>query len=126
MFEITETYLFLLTCQGPGCGYYTKPSKSVLIMHPENIKARKVFGARHGFKVHTGARYLGGDIEDEKPKHDWLREYRDMGEECLHDQKNCGEISPGELRCGGTRNLTRVDISTTCHLGYGGRVCGSG
>ena len=28
-------------------------------MHPENIRAGKVFGAHHGFKVCTGVRYLG-------------------------------------------------------------------
>ena len=46
----------------------------------------------------------------------------DVGEDNWHDQKNCREISPGELRCGGTRNPIRVDISTTRHLGYRGRI----
>ena len=54
------------------------------------------------------------------------RAYIDMGEEHLTDQKNSGEMFPGELRRGGTRDQIRVDISTTRHLGYGGRVCGSG
>ena len=34
--------------------------KSVLIMHPENIEARKDFDGHHGFKVRTGAHYIGG------------------------------------------------------------------
>ena len=43
-------------------------------MHLENIKAGKEFGACHGFKVCTGARYLGGYIWDNKSKINWLRE----------------------------------------------------
>ena len=62
-----------LTCQGPGCGYYTKPSKTVLIARPENLKAGKEFGARHGFKMGKGARYIGGYIGDDESKSDWLR-----------------------------------------------------
>ena len=33
-----------------------------------------MFGARYGFKVFTGTRYLGGYIGDDKSKRDWLRE----------------------------------------------------
>ena len=50
------------------------------------------------------------------------RAYVDIGDEIFNNQKNCGEISSGELRCSGMRNPTRVDISTTCYLGYGGGV----
>ena len=64
----------MLTRQGPGRGYYPKPSKSVLIVHTENIEAGKEFRSRHGFKVCTDARYLGGYIRDDKSKSDWLRE----------------------------------------------------
>ena len=62
------TYFDLVTHQGPGHGYYPRPSKSVLVLRPENIEAEKEFGARHGFKVCTVARYLGGYIGDNKPK----------------------------------------------------------
>ena len=54
------------------------------------------------------------------------RVYGDVGEEHLHDQQKHGEMSPGELLRGGTRDPIRVDISTTRHLGYGGRIFGSG
>ena len=50
-FAILEIYFDSLTRQGPGRGYYTEPSKSVLIVRPENIEAGKEFGARDGFKV---------------------------------------------------------------------------
>ena len=43
-------------------------------MHQENIEAGKMFGAHHGFKVCTGARYLRGYIRDNDSKRDWLRE----------------------------------------------------
>ena len=70
-----ETYFNSLTLQGLGGGYHPKSSKSILIVHPENIKVGKVFGERHGFKVCTGARYLGGYIGDNQSKSDRLREH---------------------------------------------------
>ena len=39
-----------------------------------NLKPGKVFGARHRFRVFTGARYLGGYIGDDSSKRDWFRE----------------------------------------------------
>ena len=61
--------------QGTGRGYHPKPSKSVLIVRQDNLEEVKVFGRHHGFKVYTGARYLGGYIGDKKYKGDWLREH---------------------------------------------------
>ena len=63
-----------MTRQGPGQGYHPKPSKSVLIVRPENLETIKLFGRRHIFKVCTGARYLRGCIGDDESKHGWLRE----------------------------------------------------
>ena len=54
--------------------YFPEPSKSVLIVRPENLKAGKVFRDRHIFKVCTGAHYLGGYIGYDDSKHNWLRE----------------------------------------------------
>ena len=48
-------------------------SKSVLIVHMENLEARTEFGASHVFKVSTGARYLGSYIGGNESKIDWLR-----------------------------------------------------
>ena len=67
-FARLETYLDSLTLQGPGQGYHPKPSKSVLIILLENIKAGNVLGRRPIFKVCTGARSLGGYIGDDKSK----------------------------------------------------------
>ena len=73
-FATIETYFNSLTCQGPGCVYYNKLSKSVLIVHQENPEAGKQFEAHQGYKVCTVARYLGGYNGDNKPKSDWLIE----------------------------------------------------
>ena len=54
------------------------------------------------------------------------RAYADVGEKCQHDQKNRGEISPGELRCSDMCNPIRVYISPTRHMGHGRRVRESG
>ena len=67
---ILETYFYSLTRQGPGRGYHPEPSKSVLIVRLENVEAGKLFGRRHGFKVCTGAHYLGGYIGDDESKRD--------------------------------------------------------
>ena len=65
-----ETDFNLITRQGPGRGYHPELSKRVLIVNPDNLEAEKEFGARHGFKVCMGARYLGGYIGGENSKSD--------------------------------------------------------
>ena len=70
MFAILETYFDYLTGQGPGRGYHPNPTKSVLIVRPENLEAGKLLGARHKFKVCTCACYLGGYIRDDEPRRD--------------------------------------------------------
>ena len=51
-----------------------EPSKSVLIMHSENIESEKRFGLCQGCTVCTGARCLEMFIRDDKSKHVWLKE----------------------------------------------------
>ena len=43
-FARLETYFYSLTRQGPGRGYHPKPTKSVLIIRPENLEAGKFLG----------------------------------------------------------------------------------
>ena len=50
-FARIETNFYSFTRQGLGRGYYSEPSKSVLIVRPDNLETGKHFGARHGFKV---------------------------------------------------------------------------
>ena len=73
MFSNVELYFNLLKRFGPGCGYCPKPSKIILAVHPDNLEARKRFGLSYGFKVCTGARYIGGFIKDDESKHEWLK-----------------------------------------------------
>ena len=87
MFAILETYFDSLTHQGPGRGYHPEPTNSIIIVRPENLEAGKCFGRHHGFRVCTGARYLGGYIGDDKFKRDWLIECK------LTWEKNINMIS---------------------------------
>ena len=73
-FERLETYFDSLTRQGPVWGYHPEPTKSVLLVLPENLEAGIFFRERHGFRVCMGARYLGGYIGDDKSKQNWLKE----------------------------------------------------
>ena len=52
--------------------YYSKPTKSVLIVHLENIEAVILFGAHHGFKFCTCYHYLVGFIWNDSSKREWL------------------------------------------------------
>ena len=45
-FTRLETYFHSLTLQDLGQGYHPEPSKSILIVSPENLEAGKVFGRR--------------------------------------------------------------------------------
>ena len=73
-FARLETYFYSLTRQGLGRGYHPEQTKSLLIVRPDNLEAGKLFGKRHGFRVCTGAHYLGNYIRDDESKCDWLRE----------------------------------------------------
>ena len=50
-------------------------------MKPHNIKYKKLFGLRNGFKVCTDLRYLGGFIGDDESKHDWYDERKNIWEQ---------------------------------------------
>ena len=84
MFARLETYFDSLTRQGLGRGYHPEPTKSVLIVRPDNIEAGKLIGARHVFRACTGAHYLGGYIGDNKSKHNWLRKRTLTWEKNIH------------------------------------------
>ena len=72
-FNNLELYFNFLKFNVLERGYYTDPTKTILIVHPENIVAGKWFSAHHGFTVFTVARYLGGYIQDNEYKHSWLK-----------------------------------------------------
>ena len=84
MFNLLERYFKALKHNGPAWGYYPEPSKSILVAHPQNLKAGELFGRRHGFKVCTGVLYLGGYIRDDVSKGDWLKKGTKKWERDIH------------------------------------------
>ena len=83
MFAIIEIYFNSLTHQVPGHGHYPKPSKKVLIVYLDHPEARKLFGARHGFKVCSDARYIGFYVGDDESKFDCPRENKETWENSI-------------------------------------------
>ena len=73
MFKNIGFYFNLLKRFGLCCEYCPKPPKIVLIVQPNNLESRKRYVLIHGFKVCTGARYLGGYIGDDESKCDCLK-----------------------------------------------------
>ena len=67
-----------------GRGYYPKSTKIVQIVHTDNLETQKQFGLRHGFKVFTGARYLGSVIRDNNYEWDCLQDYIDTWENNIY------------------------------------------
>ena len=98
MFVIVNACVNLLKRHGLEGGYYPKPPKSVLIVPPKYIEAKKRFFLHHGFKVCRGARYLVRNSRYDKSKRDWLKDRTKTWEwEIWHDQGNCWEITPRKV-----------------------------
>ena len=57
---------------GPRFGYFPEPSKCVVIVSPDNVKAATEAFAKVGFQVATGRRYLGGFIGKRDELQSWL------------------------------------------------------
>ena len=74
-FNNLEQYSNSLKRNNTYRGYYLGPTKIIMIVHPINLESGGLFGQCHGFKVCTGARYLGGYIQDDKSKVDWLKKH---------------------------------------------------
>ena len=59
MFNHLENYFKALKRNVVERGYFPDPTKSILVVHPQNLELGEEFRQRHGFKVFTGARYIG-------------------------------------------------------------------
>ena len=68
----SKFHLNMIKWLNPEQGYCPERFKNIPNAHPNNIEAGKLFGLCHGFKVCTGACYLGGFIEGDKSKRDCL------------------------------------------------------
>ena len=62
---------------------FPRSEKTFLIFHPDNLQAGISFGNDYGFKICTGARYLGGFIWDEYPKPEWTIVYTAVKKICM-------------------------------------------
>jgi hypothetical protein len=58
---------------GPSFGYFAEPSKSFLIVQPQQLDRAKAFFKDMAITVETGHRYLGSYIGDQGPLDVWLR-----------------------------------------------------
>ena len=72
MFRKREDYINSLKQAGLDCSYFPELTKSVLIVHLDNIEAEIFFGEHHRLKFCTGPHYLGGFIGDKASKRGWL------------------------------------------------------
>ena len=79
-----ERYFKSLKHDDPSRGYYTEPTKSILVVYPQNHKVGELFCQSHGIKVCTGARYLGCYIRDGVSKGYWLQKRTDKWERDIH------------------------------------------
>ena len=72
-FENIKSYFNKLCEIGPKYGYFPEPSKSILICNPSNSQAAADAFKDFGFKITSGARYLGGFIGTDESKADWIK-----------------------------------------------------
>ena len=77
--------------QWAGAGCYHDPTKSIIIVHPDNIEAAKIFFMNIGFTVLTGARFLAGYIGYDKPKRVWLKNWTEKGRDFFAVTKTAGK-----------------------------------
>ena len=73
----------------------------------------------HGHELYWGLHW-GQRVQDQLAE----RAYAEVGLKSWHGKQNCGELSPGDLRRGGTYDPIRLDIYTTHHLGHRGEFTG--
>ena len=60
--------------QGPPRGYFLDPTKSILIVSPQNVLRAEALFWRYGLQVVMGSRYLGGFIGTETAQDRWMEE----------------------------------------------------
>ena len=95
-FDHLENFFKSLKRNGPALRYLPNPTKSILVMHPQNLKAGDEFGRRHGFKVRTGGNYLGSYIGDDKTKGYWIKECAEKWEIDIYALRKTANKYPQE------------------------------
>ena len=104
-FDNLEQYFHLVKRHGPARGYYPDTTKSIMTVHPNNIKAGKLFGRCHGFKVCTGACYLSVYIGDEKSKGSWLKTRKEKWERDIWSLSKTAEKYPQDNYAAANRTV---------------------
>ena len=84
MFDKLERYFNWLKHNVPDQGYYPDPTKIILVVHPQNLKAGELFVQFNLFKVCIDARYLGGYIVYDISKGDSLKNWTGKLERYIH------------------------------------------
>ena len=63
-----------LQLKGPARGYFSNPTKSILVVSEKNVPRAKAYFRGMGIKVVTGSRYLGGYIGELETEAQWVKE----------------------------------------------------
>ena len=113
----------------PGTGVFTRTVQELTDRKPGEYRGRKDFR-----KTITYLRCARAHVILKVTPGTTIPNTIEWESMCWHERRTSarisktagGGISPGELRCIGTCNMIRINISSTRHLGHGRRVCGSG
>ena len=80
MFDHLDNYFKALKRKVPERGYFSDPTKKIIVVHPQNPESGEEFRRRHGFRVCTSACCIWGYIRDDKNKCYWLKNCKDKWE----------------------------------------------
>ena len=69
-----QEHFWDLQARGPSHGYYSKPTKSILVVAPRNVAQAEEHFWGLGIRLVMGHRYLGGYIGDTEAERGWLRD----------------------------------------------------
>ena len=117
----TSSYILITKKSVPGRGYCPEPSKSVMIVHPDNLETVKWFGLRHGFKFCTGVHYLGCFIRYYGSKRDWLQDCTLKWEKNIYTISETAGKYPQEIYAEVVRAIQSEWIFLQCvtkNIGY--------
>ena len=64
-------------------GYYTEPTKSILVVAKRNVPRAKEYFRGMGIQVVTGSRYIGGFVGEREAEASWIKEKVDRWDESV-------------------------------------------
>ena len=73
-FQQVQEHFWYFQARGPARGYYSEPTKSILVVALGDVARAEEHFRGIGIRVMTGHRYLGGFIVDADAERGWLRE----------------------------------------------------